>query len=50
MIKQSDYELQLERIKKHKPPLQKLDKIIDWEIFRQPIEEALKIENRKSIL
>ena len=48
MIKQSDYELQLERIKKHKPPLQKLDKIIDWEIFRQPIEEALKIERKSN--
>jgi hypothetical protein len=43
-----DYEFQLNKIKKHKPPLQKLDKIIDWEIFRDPIEEALKKEDRKS--
>jgi IS5 family transposase len=43
-----DYEFQLNRIKKHKPPLQKLDSIIDWEMFREPIEEALKKENRKS--
>ena len=48
MIKQSDYELQLERIRKHKPPLQKLNKIIDWEMFRQPIEEALKIKRKSN--
>ncbi|MGK0256237.1 MAG: hypothetical protein ACI81I_000849 [Arcobacteraceae bacterium] len=29
-----DYEFQLERINKHQPPLQKLDKIIDWDMFR----------------
>jgi IS5 family transposase len=43
-----DYEYQLEKIKKHQPPLQKLNKIIDWEIFREPIEKALKKDNRKS--
>jgi len=43
-----DLEFQLEKINKHQPPLQKLDKIIDWEMFRKPIEEALKKENRKS--
>ena len=39
-----DYEFQLEKINSHNPPLQKLDKVIDWEIFRNPIEEALYIE------
>jgi len=39
-----DYEFQLEKINKHKPPLQKLDKVISWDIFRKPIEEALYIE------
>ncbi len=39
-----DYEYQLQEINKHQPPLQKLDKVIDWEIFRTPIEEALHVE------
>ena len=39
-----DYEYQLELINKHQPPLQKLNKVIDWEIFRSPIEEALAVE------
>jgi len=39
-----DYEYQLEEINKHQPPLQKLNKVINWEIFRAPIEEALYIE------
>ena len=39
-----DYEYQLEEINKHQPPLQKLDKVIEWEIFRAPIEEALYIK------
>ena len=43
-----DLEFQLEKINKHQPPLQKLNKIIDWEMFREPIEEALKKKNRKS--
>ncbi len=43
-----DYEYQLERIKAHKPPLQRLDEIIDWEIFREPIESALEKKDRKS--
>ena len=43
-----DYEFQLEKIKKHKPPLQKLNEIIDWEIFRKPIEEALHIESKSN--
>lgn len=39
-----DYEFQLEKINKHNPPLQKLDAIMDWEMFRQPLEEAFRIE------
>ena len=43
-----DYESQLNEIKKHKPPLQKLNEIIDWELFRKPIEEALTKDDKKS--
>jgi IS5 family transposase len=43
-----DYEFQLEKINKHQPPLQKLNKIIDWEMFRETIETALEKEDRKS--
>ena len=43
-----DYEFQLEKIKAHRPPLQRLNDVIDWEIFRDPIEDALKKEERKS--
>ncbi len=43
-----DYEFQLDEIKKHKPPLQKLNEIIDWELFRKPIEEALTKDDKKS--
>jgi len=39
-----DYEYQLKLINQHKPPLQKLNSVIDWEIFRSPIEEAFTIE------
>lgn len=39
-----DYEYQLELINKHQPPLAKLNAVINWEIFRQPIEEAFAIE------
>ena len=39
-----DYEYQLELINKHQPPLQKLNSVIDWEMFRTPIEEAFVIE------
>jgi IS5 family transposase len=39
-----DYEYQLEKINAHKPPLQKLDSVIDWEMFRAPIETALHVE------
>ena len=43
-----DYEFQLNENKKHKPPLQKLNEIIDWELFRKPIEEALTKDDKKS--
>jgi len=43
-----DYEFQLEKIKAHKPPLQKLNAIIDWEIFREPIEIALYVEPKSN--
>lgn len=39
-----DYEYQLELINQHKPPLQKLNSVIDWEIFRSSIEDAFAIE------
>ena len=39
-----DYEDQLAKINKHQPPLNKLDKVIEWEMFRSPIEEALYVE------
>ena len=43
-----DYEFQLEKIKKHKPALQRLNEIIDWNIFKTPLEKAFKNENKKS--
>jgi len=43
-----DYEFQLEKIKKHQPPLQKLNSIINWEMFRETIESALEKSDRKS--
>lgn len=39
-----DYEYQLDRINAHKPPLQKLDSVIDWEWFRSSLEAALHVE------
>jgi IS5 family transposase len=36
-----DYEFRLEEINKKQTPLQKLNKVIDWELFRAPIEQAL---------
>ena len=39
-----DYEYQLELINQHKPPLQKLNAVIDWKMFCSPIEEAFAIE------
>ena len=39
-----DYEDQLKKINAHQPPLNKLDRVIDWEIFRNPIEQALYVK------
>lgn len=38
-----DLEFHEKKIKEYQPPLAKLDKVIDWEIFRKPIEEALYV-------
>jgi IS5 family transposase len=38
------YEEQLEKINAHQPPLNKLDKVIDWELFREPIEKTLYVK------
>jgi transposase, IS5 family len=35
------FEFKMDDIKKHQPPLQKLNKVIDWEIFRPMLESAL---------
>jgi len=43
-----DYEFQLEKINKHQPPLQKLNNIIDWEMFRDTLQSALEKDDRKS--
>ena len=43
-----DYEFQLEKIKAHQPPLQKLNKIIEWEMFREIIEKALHKEKKSN--
>ncbi len=34
----------LEEINKKQPPLQKLNAMIDWELFKEPIEKALTIQ------
>jgi IS5 family transposase len=39
-----DLEYHENKIKEYQPPLAKLDKVIDWEIFREPIERALYVE------
>ena len=39
-----DYEFQLEKINKHNPPLKRLNEVIDWEMFRDLLEEALYVE------
>jgi len=36
-----DFEFKMDDIKKHQPPLQKLNKVIDWEIFRSILESEL---------
>ena len=39
-----DLEYHENKIKEYQPPLAKLEKVINWEIFREPIEKALYIE------
>jgi len=39
-----DLEYHEKKIKEYQPPLAKLDIVIDWEIFRKPIEQALYVE------
>jgi len=39
-----DYEDQLEKINQHQPPLNKLNKVINWEIFRDSLETALYVK------
>ena len=34
-----DLEFHEKKIKEHQPPLAKLDKVINWEMFRKHIEE-----------
>jgi len=41
MVGLFDLEYHEKKIKEYKPPLAKLDKVIDWEMFRKPIEQAL---------
>ena len=36
-----DFEFKMDDIKKYQPPLQKLNKGIDWEIFRPILESEL---------
>ena len=43
-----DYEFQLDKIKAHQPPLQKLNGLIDWEMFREPIEKALYVKPKSN--
>jgi len=43
-----DYEYQLKKIKAHNPPLQRLDELVDWEMFRGPIEKALYIKPKSN--
>ena len=39
-----DLEYHENKIKEYQPPLAKLNKVIQWEMFRSPIEEALYVE------
>ena len=36
------------KIREYQPPLTKLDKVISWEQFREPIERALYTTPRKT--
>lgn len=39
-----DLEFHEDKIRAYQPPLSKLDKIINWELFRNTIETALYVE------
>ena len=40
------FDLEFKMINKHEPPLQKLDKVINWEIFRPILESELLNKNQ----
>jgi hypothetical protein len=42
--KVENQKISLEKIKEYQPPLAKLDNVIDWEMFREPIETVLYVE------
>jgi len=44
MVGLFDTEYHERKIKEYQPPLSKLDKVINWELFREPIEKALHVE------
>ena len=46
MVGLFDLEDHERRIEKYQTPLSKLNKIIDWEMFRKTIEDALYVENK----
>jgi IS5 family transposase len=39
-----DLEYHENKIREYQPALSKLDKVVDWELFREPIEKALYVE------
>jgi len=44
MVGLFDLEYHEKKIKEYQPPLAKLESVIDWEMFRKPIEQALYVE------
>ncbi len=46
MVGLFDLEYHEKKIKEYQPPLAKLERVIDWELFRKPIEQALYVEPR----
>ena len=45
-----DFKFKMDDIKKHQPPLQKLNKVIDWEIFRPMLESALLKKTKQKVV
>ncbi len=41
-----DTEYHERKIKEYQPPLSKLNKVINWELFKEPIETALYVESK----